>query len=505
MKRILFSLSLFLASVLANAENPCVQTCFTTDPAPMVHDGRLYVYTGHDEDKAAFFEMYEWRVYSTVDMVNWTDHGSPLSLEDFSWADDRAWAPQCIERDGKFYLYVPVHSKLTGAMAIGVGVSDSPTGPFKDAIGKPLVDGNWAYIDPTVFIDDDGQAYLYWGNPDVYYVKLNEDMLSYSGKVEKLKQTPESFGTPPNDSDSKSSYTEGPWFYKRNGIYYLVYAAGGIPEHIAYSTSDTPTGPWTYRGVIMPTIGSLNSFTNHAGVVDFMGNSYFFYHSGNLPGGGGFDRSICVEQFEYNADGTIPSIKATKTGPQPVAALNPYERVEAETIAWSEGVGTSQDEEVGVYVDKVHNGDYIKVSNVDFSDKGAAAFGASVAGKMKGSQIKVFLDSKDGELVAKADVPLTKDADTWEYFETPTLKEITGVHDVYFVFSGGVKNKALFNFDYWTFKANETSVDLIDSQTCKSVVVYNLLGVKVIETDDMAKLSSLPKGIYIINGRKVRI
>lgn len=176
------------SAISAYAENPIVQTCYTTDPAPMVSGDRLYLYTGHDEDNADFFWMQEWRVYSTDDMVNWTDHGSPLAIEDFSWADDRAWAPQCVERNGKFYLYVPVHSKISGAMAIGVAVGDSPTGPFKDAIGAPLADGSWDYIDPTVFIDDDGQAYLYWGNPRLYYVKLNDDMISYSGNIMQVDQ-----------------------------------------------------------------------------------------------------------------------------------------------------------------------------------------------------------------------------------------------------------------------------------------------------------------------------
>ena len=106
----------------AGAQNPFVQTCYTSDPAPMVHDGTLYVYTGHDEDKADFFWMQEWRVYSTKDMVNWTDHGSPLAIESFDWADDRAWAAQCIERNGKFYWYVCLHSKLSNTMAIGVSV-----------------------------------------------------------------------------------------------------------------------------------------------------------------------------------------------------------------------------------------------------------------------------------------------------------------------------------------------------------------------------------------------
>ena len=148
-----------MAIVSAAAQNPFVQTWCTSDPAPLVHDGTMYVYTGHDEEGADFFWMQEWRVYSTQDMVNWQDHGSPLALESFSWADDRAWASQTIERDGKFYWYICAHSKISGGMAIGVAVGDSPTGPFKDAIGKPLFEnGSWDHIDPTVMIDDDGQG-----------------------------------------------------------------------------------------------------------------------------------------------------------------------------------------------------------------------------------------------------------------------------------------------------------------------------------------------------------
>jgi hypothetical protein len=204
----------------ARAQNPFVQTWFTSDPAPMVHDGTMYVYTGHDEDGADFFWMQEWRVYSTKDMVNWQDHGSPLALESFSWADDRAWASQCIERDGKFFWYICAHSRLSGGMAIGVAVADSPTGPFRDALGKPLFEnGSWDHIDPTVMIDDDGQAWLMWGNPRVYYLKLNRDMISYEGEVGMLPMTEEAFGGPvmnerEKDKQYKDSYVEGPWLMK---------------------------------------------------------------------------------------------------------------------------------------------------------------------------------------------------------------------------------------------------------------------------------------------------
>lgn len=455
MSRSIFVAGMMSLSLAAIAVNPIVQTNYTTDPAPMVHNDTLYVYTGHDEAGADFFWMQEWRVYSTTDMVNWTDHGSPLAIEDFEWGDDRAWAPQCVERNGKFYFYVPLHSRLSGAMAIGVAVGDTPVGPFKDALGHPLVDGSWDYIDPTVFIDDDGQAYLYWGNPEIYYVKLNDDMVSFSGDVQKVEQTVEGFGAPgpkmrSEDVKYKDNYTEGPWFYKRGGKYYLLYAAGGVPEHIAYSMSDRPTGPWKYMGEIMP-LCDTGSFTNHCGVADFKGNSYFFYHTGKLPGGGGFGRSVAVEQFDYNPDGTFPVIMPTDEGVAPVGTLDPYRRVEAETMAWSSGVGVEQNAETGVYVSDVHNGDYIMVKNLNFGSGAPRTFGASVASALRGGTLEVRLDSPEGDLIASLDVPGTGGWENWRYIETPALAEVPGLHDIYFVFKGR-KGPKLFNIDYWRFE-----------------------------------------------------
>ena len=290
--------------------NPIITSIYTADPAPMGFGDTLYLYTTHDEDELIndFYTMFDWRCFSTKDMVNWTDHGVIFSLDDIEWADDRAWAPQAIERNGKFYLYCPVHKK-DGGMAIAVGVSDSPTGPFKD-IGEPLVDeGDWNDIDPTVFIDDDGQAYLYFGNPELRYVLLNEDMVSYDKKVGvvKIPMTVESFAK--GSHMTGTTYGEGPWFYKRNNIYYMVYAAfgeGKQSEHLAYSTSTSPTGPWVYGGVLMTEEGGV--FTNHPGIADFKGHSYLFYHTGELPGGSLFHRSVCVAEFHYNPDGSIDTV-----------------------------------------------------------------------------------------------------------------------------------------------------------------------------------------------------
>ena len=448
-----------LLATSAKAQNPFVQTWCTSDPAPMVHNGTMYVYTGHDEDGADFFWMQEWRVYSTQDMVNWQDHGSPLALESFSWADDRAWASQTIERDGKFYWYICAHSKISGGMAIGVAVGDSPTGPFRDALGKPLFEnGSWDHIDPTVFIDDDDQAWLMWGNPQVYYLKLNRDMISYEGELGKLPMTEEAFGSPmmkgrEKGKTYKDSYVEGPWLTKRNGTYQLLYAAGGVPEHISYSTAPSPLGPWKYAGEIMP-LSNTNSFTNHCGVADFKGHSYFFYHTGKLPRGGGFGRSVAVEEFKYNADGSFPTILPTDEGVKPVGEFNPYRKVEAETMAFSKGIKTEQNDEVGVYVSDIHNGDYIKLQNVCFCNKLPRTFTARVASGLRGGQIEVRIDSIKGKLACKLEVPATGGWEKWQTLTADFTELVKGRHDLYLVFKGR-KGPKLFNFDWWEMRGLE--------------------------------------------------
>jgi arabinoxylan arabinofuranohydrolase len=442
---------------VALADNPIVQTSYTADPAPMVYDGRLYVYTTHDEDVTVnnFFTMNDWRIYSTADMVNWTDHGSPLSYKSFSWGTGDAWAGQCIPRNGKFYFYVPMNNS-TGTK-IGVAVGDSPIGPFKDALGKALLSGS-GYIDPTVFIDDDGQAYLYWGNPDLYYAKLNTDMISVSGSATKVNLTTAGFGVR-SKTDRATAYEEGPWFYKRNSLYYIVYPADSTPEKISYTTSSGPTGPWTFGGDIMDKeSGTGSSFTNHPGIAEFKGKSYFFYHNGALPGGGGYKRSVCVEEFTYGANGSIPTIKMTTTGPAPVANLNPFERTEAETIAFSAGLKTEtcSDAGGGMNVTSISNGDYIKVRSVDFGT-GATSFEARVAAAAAGGSMELHLDSASGTSVGTCAIAATGGSTTWAT-QTCAVSGATGLHDLFMKFTGSGSGD-LFKFNWWRFISKDPLPD----------------------------------------------
>jgi arabinoxylan arabinofuranohydrolase len=429
---------------VANADNPIIQTLYSTDPAPIVYNGRVYVFTGHDEDGSTTYNMKDWRCYSSADMVNWQDHGSPASLTTFSWADANAWAGQVISRNGKFYFYVPIRRR-GGSMAIGVGVSDNITGPYRDAIGKPLAENG--QIDPTVYIDDNGQAYLYWGNPDLWYVKLNTDMISYSGSINKVQLTTAGFGTRAGNTQRPTTFEEAPWVYKRNGLWYMVYAANCCSEDIRYSTGTSITGPWSYRGVIMSVQGK--SFTNHAGIIDFNNNSYFFYHNGALPGGGGYTRSVSVERFVYNADGTIPALQMTTAGAPQIGTLNPYIRQEAETIAFSSGLKTELSNAGGMVVSFIDNGDYIKVKGVAFG-AGASSFSARVSSQTSGGKIEIRIGSTSGTLVGTCTVSSTGSWTTWATVTCP-ISGATGTQDLFFRFTGG--SGSLFNFDWWQFSS----------------------------------------------------
>ena len=186
-KAITMAAMLCSSTAFAQLNMPIIQTKYTADPAPYVHGDTVYLFTTHDEDGAGGFMMKDWLLYTSTDMVNWEDHGAVASLRNFEWykGNNGAWAEQVIERNGKWYMYCPIHGN-----GIGVLVADSPFGPYKDPLGKPLVwqKEHWYDIDPTVWIDDDGQAYMYWGNPNLYMVKLNEDMISIQVRLLSIRR-----------------------------------------------------------------------------------------------------------------------------------------------------------------------------------------------------------------------------------------------------------------------------------------------------------------------------
>lgn len=426
-----------LNSLNVNAQRPIIQTKYTADPAPMVYNDTVFLYTTHDEDDAEGFKMQDWLLYTSTDMVNWTDHGVVASLKSFDWVkrDNGAWAEQVVERNGKFYMYCPIHGN-----GIGVLVSNSPYGPFKDPLGKPLVwqKEHWDDIDPTVFIDEDGQAYMYWGNPNCYYVKLNEDMISYSGDIVKLKETPE-------------HYQEGPWFYKRNGHYYLAFASTCCPEGIGYAMSDSPTGPWKTKGYIMrPTERTRG---NHPGIMDYKGKSYVFglnYDLLKLETNTHYERrSVSVAEMHYNEDGTIQEVPYwADTKLEQIGTFNPFRKVEAETMAWGYGLKTTPNADKSLSVVDVNNGEYICVRGVDFGKNKARRFEVSAL-PLEGGNLKIRLDAPDGKIVGNVNIPQGNETSKYELYSCE-VNAVSGIHDLYLSFEGE-NNKDLFELDYWRF------------------------------------------------------
>lgn len=435
-----------LNSLNVNAQRPIIQTKYTADPAPMVYNDTVFLYTTHDEDDAEGFKMQDWLLYTSTDMVNWTDHGVVASLKSFDWVkrDNGAWAEQVVERNGKFYMYCPIHGN-----GIGVLVSNSPYGPFKDPLGKPLVwqKEHWDDIDPTVFIDEDGQAYMYWGNPNCYYVKLNKDMISYKGEIHAVPMKPEAFGRREGDPQRPTLYEEAPWLYKRKGMYYLFYAGGPVPEHLAYATAESPEGPWKYGGTLMATEGG--SFTNHPGIADFKGKTYLFYHDASLPGGSGFTRSVCVREMDFGRDGKVNPVKMVKEGVEKgLKPLCPYRKVEAETMAWSKRMKSDYNSQVGVFVTALRNGSYTRVRDVDFGEKAPSRILARLSTTHNADIVmEVRLDGLEGQVLAELKVPRTGGSDRWKLVEKQ-IPQVTGVHDLYFIFKGKAMRNLAY-FDYW--------------------------------------------------------
>ena len=307
MKLLLSGFLVCLIAAVGCAQNPFITNMYTADPSARVFNDTLYVYPSHDKADAHWFNMTDWHVYSTTDLKTWTDHGVALSLDSISWAARYAWAPDCQFANGRYYFYFPTDKKY-----IGVATGSRPTGPFKDALGHPLlskatpgVKAPRDLIDPAVFIDDDKTAYLICGQNVLNIVKLNADMISFSDTVRTIS--------------GARHFFEAPFMHKYNGKYYLSYSGDG---KILYGMSNSPYGPFEYKGVIL---GRVNSGTNHASIVEYKGHWYLFYHTSDLYFKNNpkarrhgikkwYRRSMCVDELHYNADGTIQQVVPTTAG-----------------------------------------------------------------------------------------------------------------------------------------------------------------------------------------------
>jgi GH35 family endo-1,4-beta-xylanase len=432
---------LLSVSAVCSADNPLVSHVYTADPAARVFNGRMYVIVTHDQDtQSDYSELHDYYMFSSDDMVNWQDHGVVFNARtDTSWAN-LAYAPDIIERNGQYYLYFP-----DGASSIGVAVSDSPTGPFTDPLGRPLVDRNtpnanvdWVF-DPGVFIDDDGQAYLYFGGGgpgNARVIRLNDDMISTSGAAITLDV--------PN-------FFETLYMHKRNGTYYLSYSTNtqaGLA--IDYMTSNSPTSGFVHRGTVLPNPWENNNNNNHQSIVEFNNQWYLFYHNravANARGASTFQRSINVDRLFYNGDGSIQQVNAGSAGVPKLKNVDPFARNEAETIDKEQGIETEGAPTGTRNLAFIQNGDWVKISNVDFGS-GATGFEAGVASDTSGGTIEIILDDINNPPVGSLSVGNTGGWQSWQTVSTQ-IDTVTGLHDLFLRFSGG--SDFLLNLDWYQF------------------------------------------------------
>ena len=285
----LFFLLLIITSYNLQAQKQILPD-FHADPSARVFGNTMWIYPSHDIAGSKYWDMLDWHCFSSTDLKNWTDHGVIFGVKDLTWADKYAWAPDCINRNGKYYFYFPADFQ------IGVAVGNSPTGPFKDTLGKPSIskgEGGTTAMDPNIFIDDDDQAYLYYGQGQLCVVKLKQDMITKDGEIAKI---------------TLKNFHEGIWMHKRNGLYYLSYPSDKgdkVANLLEYSIGKTPYGPFEYKGIIMDN----RSRNVHHSIVEFKGKWYLFYH---VQGPSPYERRVCMEPLEYNEDGTIQPVSMSK-------------------------------------------------------------------------------------------------------------------------------------------------------------------------------------------------
>ncbi|HMP83870.1 MAG TPA: glycoside hydrolase family 43 protein [Verrucomicrobiota bacterium] len=430
------------------ADYPIVSHRYLADPSSLVTQDRVYIYCSNDDESPVegSYNIPNVICVSSSDMKNWTDHGSVFRAEDSTTWAKKTWAPAAIERDGKFFLYFG-----NGGANIGVATAPTPVGPFTDPLGKALITHgtpgvqparNMWLFDPGAFIDDDGQAYLYFGgngDNNVRVAKLNRDMISLDGDVIKMNAT---------------NFFEAAWVFKIKDVYYFTYSTTPRAQmRIDYMTSDNPTNGFTYRGVVaaQPPLNSNNN--NHSAQFRFKGRWYHVYHNrivardAGIPTG--FRRNLAIEEMAFNDDGSIKRVEYTTNGVAQIGHLNPFARVEAETFNAQHGVETQPCNQGGMNLTDLHNGDWVRVVGVDFGAAGAKTFLARVASAGQGGNIELRLGSPDGKLIGTCKVSDTGDWQTWKDVSCD-VSGANGVQDLYLKFTGG--DQPLLNLDHWTFQ-----------------------------------------------------
>lgn len=403
------------------AQNPLIMDQFTADPTARVFEGRIYVYPSHDVNCGTnWFCMKDYHVFSSQNLTDWTDHGMIVAQEDVVWVDstkNSMWAPDCFEKDGKYYFYFPaIAESNTGirGMAVGAAVSDAPYGPF---IPQPEPIRGVSGIDPNVFMDEEGQAYLYWaGFGNLFGARLKANMLELAMEPQPIDSLPRGM-------------KEGPFVFERNGVVYFTFPhVIEETEALVYGMGDNPLGPFEYQGIIMDEHPS-GCWTNHHSIVEYNGQWILFYHHNDLSPDFDKNRSIRADSLFFNADGSIQKVVPTLRG---VGATDACRKIQIDRYSAVSETGTSvaflddEDPFKGWKILLNQKGAWVRYNSVDFKD-GAWRTVRVRAASDHGGPVEIRIGGPDGPVIARAEIPETGE---WLVTESTLSESPKALHNL---------------------------------------------------------------------------
>ena len=418
---------LFLIGIQSIAQNPLIRDQFTADPSARVFGDRVYVFPSHDiiategKGRKDWFCMEDYHVFSSANLTDWTDHGVIVQQNKVEWVKPDSysmWAPDCIERNGKYYFYFPSIPKDTinykKGFTIGVAIADKPEGPYKT---EPNPIKGVSGIDPNVFIDKDGQAYLYWSGGNIFVAKLKPNMTELDSEVKIIENLP------------AKGLKEGPYMFERNGIYYLTYPhVDKKIERLEYAIADNPMGPFKVTGVIMDE-SPTGCWTNHHSILGFKKQWYLFYHQNDYSPQFDKARSIRADFLSFNADGTIQKVIPTLRGIGITKAtdqiqIDRYSAISEKgvTVAFLDSLNTFK----GWKTTFTKSNSWVQYNNVDFGKSKLKTITIKASSE-KGGILQVCTKGKDKKVLAEVNIP----AETkWNEIKAPLLKFESGIQNL---------------------------------------------------------------------------
>jgi hypothetical protein len=442
-RQVLLIAALLLFANTTNGQNPFIRDQFTADPTARVFNGRVYVFPSHDipaqpgRGRAGWFVMEDYHVFSSSNLTDWTDHGVIVSQSKVSWVDSTSfsmWAPDCIEKNGKYYFYFPAGMKagLGRGSSVGVAIADNPAGPYTPQ-AEPIK--NLRGIDPALFIDKDGQAYIYWAGGNIYAAKLKDNMLELDSETKVIGELP------------RQGLKEGPFLFERNGIYYMTYPhVQNKTERLEYAIADNPMGPFKVTGVIMDE-SPTGCWTNHQSIIEFNNQWYLFYHHNDLSPKFDKNRSIRVDSLFFNEDGTIMKVIPTLRS---VGLTDATKEIQVDRYSSISDKGTSI-----TFLDSLNTfkgwktifsekDAWVQYNTVDFGSKKLKSVQVKALSQTGGT-LQIRLDNPKGQIIAEVKIP---EGTKWQIVTARVSKLQQGIHNLII----SLKDPGSVEIDWVSFK-----------------------------------------------------